>query len=147
MISLGKIIFFLASNIIFLQPWKSQSFFLPKLSNKEKALVAEKNEEYLKSFQYYPDENPDVENEEMKRSNSKDKYLHAECWRWVIPLNVDLKIMQENINASEKNYRKMERLCPSDYIVFNGKNWTKWIKLYENALSLSIVYSFALLAF
>ena len=76
----------------------------------------------MKSFQYYPDENPDVQNEEMKRSNSKDKYLHAECWRWVIPLNVDLKIMQENINASEKNYRKMERLCPSDYIVFNGKN-------------------------
>ena len=33
--------------------------------------------------------NPDVDVEEMNQSDSKSKYVHARCYRWTIPLNID----------------------------------------------------------
>ena len=68
------------------------SFFLPKLTNEELKLVAAKNVEHLESyFDYAVDDlNPDVDPEEMKKSDSKDKYVHCWCYRQTIQLTLDL---------------------------------------------------------
>ena len=66
------------------------SFFLPKLTHEELKLVREGNEEHLKTlFDHKIGRNPDVNVEEMNQSDSKSKYVHARCYRWTIPLNID----------------------------------------------------------
>merc|ERR1711917_168520 len=55
------------------------SFFLPKLTKEELKLVEEKNPEHMMS--YFDELNADVDVEEMKQSDSKDKYLHSYCRR------------------------------------------------------------------
>ena len=68
------------------------SFFTPKLTNEELKLVQEENEEHLKTYSdYYFGDNPDVDVEEMKKSDSKSKYVHGECWRLTIPLSLETK--------------------------------------------------------
>ena len=37
---------------------------------------------------YYFGVNPDVDVEEMKKSDSKSKYVHGICWRMKIPLKI-----------------------------------------------------------
>ena len=65
------------------------SFFTPKLTNKELTLVQEGNEEHLKTYaEYFAGNNPDVNVEEMKKSDSKSKYIHGFCWRITIPLTL-----------------------------------------------------------
>ena len=54
------------------------NFYLQKLTKEELKLVEEKNPKYMATFdRKFPDVNP----EEMKKSNSKDKYLHCFCRR------------------------------------------------------------------
>ena len=55
------------------------SFFLPKLTEEELELVEEKNYEHMMSYGYELD--ADVGIEEMKQSDSTDKYVHCECVR------------------------------------------------------------------
>ena len=65
------------------------SFFPPKLTNKELKLVEEGNKEHLKSYEAHYKAfgvNPDVDVEEMKKSDSKSKYVHVRCRRLTIPL-------------------------------------------------------------
>ena len=62
------------------------SFFLPKLTKIELKLVEEKDLNYFNPFSYGL---ADVEPEEMKKSDSKDKYLKGQCWRMTKLLNVD----------------------------------------------------------
>ena len=59
------------------------SFFTPKLTEEEMKLVEEQNEEHLRSYfdHSFNQINPDVDVEEMKRSNSRSKFVHARCWR------------------------------------------------------------------
>ena len=80
------------------------SFFTQKLTEEELKLVEDKNEDHLKTYKDYPDYNPDVNDEwkksldrildrkhdndveeiwreEMKKSDSKSKYVHARCRR------------------------------------------------------------------
>ena len=66
------------------------SFFTPKLKNEELKLVEERNEEHLKTYGYYMVDglNPDVDVEEMKKSDSKSKYVHGLCLRRTIPLTL-----------------------------------------------------------
>ena len=67
-----------------------KSFFTPKLTNEELKLVQEGNEEHLKTYwDYYDGKNPDVDVEEMKKSDSKSKYVHGHCWRETIPLRLE----------------------------------------------------------
>ena len=63
-----------------------RSFLLPKLTDQELKIIEDKDEDYLKTFSDYifGGENPDVDKEEMKKSNSKDKYVHCRCWRRII---------------------------------------------------------------
>ena len=69
-----------------------KSFFLPKLTNEELKLVQERNEEHLKTYYYHrKGENPDVDDEEMKKSESKSKYVQGQCQRWTIALRLETK--------------------------------------------------------
>ena len=62
------------------------SFFLPKLTKDELKLVEKRDNTQLESYLAL---NPDVDEVEMKTSDSKDKYLHAACLRWTIPLTLE----------------------------------------------------------
>ena len=65
------------------------SFFTPKLTHKELKLVQEENEEHLETYSdHYDGENPDVYVDEMKKSDSKSKYVHVKCFRLTIPLKM-----------------------------------------------------------
>ena len=66
-----------------------RSFFTPKLTKEELKLVARKNKEHLRTYLY--NEHADVDEEEMKKSNSKDKYVHCECWRNTVLLALEPK--------------------------------------------------------
>ena len=66
-----------------------RSFYTPKLTKEELKLVQEKNEKMLNTLsEHYFQRNPDVDVDEMKKSNSKSKYVQGVCWRDTIPLTV-----------------------------------------------------------
>ena len=66
------------------------SYFTPKLTNEDLRLVQEKNEEHLKTYlDYLAGKNPDVDVNEMKKSDSKSKYVHGKCWRITKPLTLE----------------------------------------------------------
>ena len=68
------------------------SFFTPKLTEEELKLVEDKNEDHLKTYRYYDGGyNPDVSAEEMKKSDSKSKYVHARCRRLTYSLTLRKK--------------------------------------------------------
>ena len=92
------------------------SFFTQKLTNEELKLVAEKNQEHMNSYFYgeyliQPYNNPDVDEEEMKKSASGDKYLHAKCLRYTTLLTVDKNLTyEEKPKNSESDWE-----TPSDW--------------------------------
>ena len=57
----------------------STTYFLPKLTKHELKLVERKDPSYLKNFIYRV--NADVEEAEMKLSESKSKYVRGFCYR------------------------------------------------------------------
>jgi len=66
------------------------SFFMPKLTEEELKLVENKNEDHLNSYyEHYLERNPDVDPEEMKKSDSSSKYVHGCCRRWTFPLTLE----------------------------------------------------------
>ena len=66
---------------------KTTSYFTPKLTKKELKLVEEKNYEFLRSF---GNGQPDVPFEEMKKSDSKDKYVRGRGQRETIHLTLEV---------------------------------------------------------
>ena len=81
------------------------SFFTPKLTNEELKLVQEGNKEHLKSYAYYYIDglNPDVDVEEMKKSDSKSKYVHGYCERWTIPLTLETSQFEDEIVTEDES--------------------------------------------
>ena len=66
------------------------SFFMPKLSSEELKLVEQNDREYLLTYFWEKMENhADVNTEEMKKSDSNDKFVHAKCCRHTILLSLD----------------------------------------------------------
>ena len=55
-----------------------RTYFLPKLTEKELKLVEKKDSNYFKNFSW---SNPDVDEVQMKRSESDSKFVQAFCWR------------------------------------------------------------------
>ena len=66
------------------------SFFTPKLTEEELQLVEEKNEEHLSTYSdHFHGENPDIDLEEMKLSDSASKYVHGMCIRQTFYLTLE----------------------------------------------------------
>ena len=84
------------------------SFFLPKLKEDELKLVEEKNKEYSSTFSF---NNFDVSEDEMKKSDSTDKYLQAQCHRWTMILNLD----DTSSESSSENSTEMLSEMLSEY--------------------------------
>ena len=63
------------------------SFFLPKLTKEELKLVEHKNSGHM--LTYWDRFDADVDEEEMKKSDSKNKYVHGRCYRETKVLNLD----------------------------------------------------------
>ena len=79
------------------------SFFTPKLKNEEMKLIRDRNLKHLMTYEFYDDGmNPDVDVEEMKKSDSKSKYVHVNCERTTIHLD---------INAIGIKNRKQNKKC------------------------------------
>ena len=78
------------------------SFFTPKLTYEETKLVQEGNEDHLKSYlDHLRGLNPDVDVEEMKKSDSKSKYVHGRCLRRTIPLTLDETDSEPSFDSDE----------------------------------------------
>ena len=67
-------------------------FFTPMLTKEELKLVEQKDEAYLLTYSY---ENPDVDPEEMKKSDSKNKFVYSSCWRRTKYLTTTPQIKEE----------------------------------------------------
>ena len=67
------------------------SFFTPKLTEGELNLVEETNKHHLSTYREYDyfRQNPDVNVEEMKKSDSKSKYVHGICRRYTKSLALE----------------------------------------------------------
>ena len=80
-----------------------QSFFLPMLTNKELKLVEDKDQNHLASYYYHEMKwDHDVNADEMKKSNSKDKCLHCYCWRRTTSLNLESYLNSSDDENSEQ---------------------------------------------
>jgi len=83
------------------------SFFTPKLTNEESKLVQEGYKEHLKTYlDHFRGLNPDVDVEEMKKSDSKSKYVHAQCARLTFPLT--LETIENKDGSSDAKRRKIQ---------------------------------------
>ena len=79
------------------------SFFTPKLTNEELKLVQVGNKEHLKTYlDYYFGVNPDVNVEEMKKSDSKSKYVNGRCERVTLPLNLETTANDDELEDIKK---------------------------------------------
>ena len=82
------------------------SFFTPKLNNKEMKLIQDGNQEHLKTYEFHDyGWNADVDVEEMKESDSKSKYVHVNCERTTIHLNINA------IGIKKRKEMKNNRIC------------------------------------
>ena len=82
---------------------KVESFFLPKLTEEELKLVEEKNQEHIMSYMDGLYGCPDVDVEEMKQSDSKDKYVHCECRRETLHLTLESNRTPSSDSPSESS--------------------------------------------
>ena len=66
------------------------SFCTPKLTKEELKLVEVRNKDHMETYSVHLDgSNPDVEPEEMKKSDSKAKFVHVVCYRNSNSLRID----------------------------------------------------------
>ena len=78
------------------------SFFTPKLTKEELKLVEQKNNEHMMTYLYNLI-GADVDVEEMKKSDSKDKCVHSRCQRNTVFLTLESEqISSENISNKMK---------------------------------------------
>ena len=73
--------------------YSSQTYFLPKLTEHEMALTDMADRNYFQTFydvytvyfydvyRIYGAQNPDVDEDEMRMSESKSKFIHGDCQR------------------------------------------------------------------
>ena len=78
-----------------------ESFFLPKLTEEELELVEEKNREHMMSYVWRFDADVDVE--EMKQSDSKDKYVRSTCLRETVHLSLESNQTPSSDSPSESS--------------------------------------------
>ena len=96
-----------------------QSYHLPKLTEKELKLVKLKDKDFMKTFanQLKDNGNPDVDEAEMKLSESKSKFVQIDCSRWTFIINMN--------GQTPSCFPKRNRDWTSRF----GTNWEKWVPL------------------
>lgn len=84
------------------------SFFTPKLTEEELKLVEERNEQHLNTYEdHFHGINPDVNLEEMKKSDSASKYVHGPCIRQTFYLTLEsVQKGPSDENISDKETKK-----------------------------------------
>ena len=84
------------------------SFFTPKLTEEELKLVEERNEQHLSTYwHHFLGRNPDVDAEEMKKSDSPSKFVKAHCRRWTKTLTLE----SNKIQTTDNNTAKAKQKC------------------------------------
>ena len=100
-----------------------KTFFTPKLTEEELELVAANDLEHLKTYYSYGEHvtlTPD--DEEMNRSDSKDRFVHARCVRKTIVLTLDADLSPE----STPDYRYHGRRKTSWYQSITDSPWSEF---------------------
>ena len=81
------------------------SFFTSKLTKEELKLVEHKNEEHMRSYQKELTMGiGDVDVEEMKKSDSKDKYVLSDCQRRTVFLTLRSEQASSDVFSSFEDY-------------------------------------------
>ena len=74
------------------------TFYLPMLTKEELKLVEQRNQQHLESyFWHYDGRNPDIDKEEMDKSESKSKFVRGACTRCTFMLT-----LKENTRKQKK---------------------------------------------
>ena len=105
-----------------------ESFFTPKLTEEELKLVEQKNEEHMRT--YVSSYSPDVDVEEMKKSDSKDKYLHSRCRRRTTYLSLE----SEHISSENSSDHSFEDLYVLSDVSSDAQSTTEWAAGWDAAL-------------
>ena len=86
--------------------YSNQTYFLPKLTEHEMALAETADKNYFQTFYdgVYGAKNPDVNEDEMRMSESKSKFIHGDCQR---------KTYRIGINVWERNTKSRVRKIPN----------------------------------
>ena len=85
------------------------SFFLPKLTDKELELIEKKDSEHMMTYRM--NWNPDVNQEEMKKSDSQDKYLLGTCFRVT-------NVLPNEVNQTPKLVKDLPTIFPRQKVSF-----------------------------
>ena len=105
-------------------------FFTPKLTKEELKLVELKDETHLLSYsnyslKFFRGGNPDVDPEEMKKSDSKDKFVYSSCWRRTKCLTLpssEIQAEETDISKFLANMEKeMKSWSPEDWKRINTR--------------------------
>ena len=85
-----------------LKEYDSDTYFLPKLTQIELELVETKDQDYFQTFFLF--ENPDIDEEDMKLSESKSKYALVICRRRTDTVKKDFYSSDEMIDLNSSNF-------------------------------------------
>ena len=87
------------------------SYYLPKLTKKELRLVELRDEVHLKTYSSYglPKQDLDIDEKEMKRSESKSKFLMSNCFRW--SLKIENYVPAESVFSKTESSQSKVELC------------------------------------
>ena len=84
----------------------SWTYFMPKLTNKEMKLVEDKNHQFFKTF--WQGQDADIDENEMKRSESKSKFMKFECNRETFIFSLEAVVMAiSNQNRKIPAYQEL----------------------------------------
>ena len=69
----------------------NQTYFLPKLTEEEMTLAETADENYFQTFYdgIYGTKNPDVDEDEMRMSESESKFMHGDFQRRTYPIGIN----------------------------------------------------------
>ena len=105
---------------------RNQIFFTPKLTNGELKLVQQGDKDHLKtyySFCDYYSRSPDVNIEEMKRSNSNSKYVFVNCER------ISVSLVREHTAENKPTYPDLAY----EITYTNDDSWTYKVAFYRRS--------------
>ena len=104
-----------------------ETYFLPKLTEEELELVERKDSRFLRTF-YSP--NPDVDEAEMKLSESESKYVKGLSWRRTFGIENSSENLSENSNKNWSDGSSLSSYASSIENLYH--NWSENVSLKIN---------------